>query len=142
MNDKLTASTEIVVPFFDLDPMNVVWHGNYVKYFEVARCELLEKFGYGYQEMKNSGFQWPVIDLHLRYVKPAVMGQKITCIASLAEYENRLKINYLIINSQTQQRLTKGHSIQVAIDMKTNELQLVSPQILFDKIDTFYAGVQ
>ena len=32
---------EIEVPFFDLDPMNVVWHGNYVKYTEIARCKLL-----------------------------------------------------------------------------------------------------
>jgi acyl-CoA thioester hydrolase len=39
----LHVDTEILVPFFDVDSMNVVWHGHYVKYLEVARCALLER---------------------------------------------------------------------------------------------------
>ena len=39
---KITSTSEITVEFYDLDPMNVVWHGNYVKYLEKARCDLLE----------------------------------------------------------------------------------------------------
>ena len=47
---NIFAETFIDVPFYDLDPMNVVWHGNYVKYLEVARCDLLSKIGYTYDE--------------------------------------------------------------------------------------------
>ena len=42
------------VEFYDLDPMNVVWHGNYIKYLEAARCDMLSKIGYTYDDMKNS----------------------------------------------------------------------------------------
>ena len=41
--DIFSVSTEIEVPFYDIDPMDIVWHGNYIKYFEVARCALLKK---------------------------------------------------------------------------------------------------
>ena len=39
----LHTDTEILVPFFDVDTMNVVWHGHYIKYLEVARCALLDR---------------------------------------------------------------------------------------------------
>ena len=48
---NIFAETFIDVPFYDLDPKNVVWHGNYVKYLEVARCDLLSKIGYTYDDM-------------------------------------------------------------------------------------------
>jgi len=64
----LHSDTEILVPFFDIDTMNVVWHGHYVKYLEVARCALLDKIGHNYTAMLEAGYAWPVIDMQLRYI--------------------------------------------------------------------------
>ena len=50
------AETEIQVQFFDLDPMEVVWHGHYVKYLEIVRCVLLDTIDYNYAQMKASGY--------------------------------------------------------------------------------------
>ena len=47
----ISEETEVSAEFFDVDAMQVVWHGNYVKYLEIARCALLDKIGYGYKEM-------------------------------------------------------------------------------------------
>lgn len=52
----LHTDTEILVPFFDVDTMNVVWHGHYVKYLEVARCALLDRIGHNYDAMVASGY--------------------------------------------------------------------------------------
>ena len=49
----LQAEIELVVPFFDVDMMEVVWHGHYVKYFEEARCALLDKLGHNYRQMRD-----------------------------------------------------------------------------------------
>ena len=106
----LHTDTEILVPFFDVDTMNVVWHGHYVKYLEVARCALLNRIGHNYDAMVASGYAWPVIDLQLRYVRGAVFGQKLNVRASLVEWENRLKINYLISDLATGERLTRACS--------------------------------
>jgi acyl-CoA thioester hydrolase len=128
------AEVETQVQFFDLDPMEIVWHGRYVKYLEVARCALLDKIGYNYVEMKNSGYAWPIIDLHLRYVGSATFGQKLTLRAEIVEWENRLKIDYLITDAETGKRLNKASTTQVAVHIESKEMCFVSPPVLFEKL--------
>jgi acyl-CoA thioester hydrolase len=128
------VDTEVLVPFFDVDSMNVVWHGHYIKYLEVARCALLDHIGHNYTQMLESGYAWPVIDIQLRYVRGAVFGQRLIVRASLVEWENRLKINYLISDAETDERMTRASSIQVAVDIKTREMQLASPKVFTDAV--------
>jgi len=127
-------TVDILVPFHDVDMMEVVWHGYYVKYFEIARCALLDKIDYNYSQMRDSGYAWPVIDLRIRYAKPAVFGQLISVQAEIVEWENRLKINYSITDKLTGLRLTKGYSIQVAIDSQSKEMCFESPRVLLEKL--------
>ena len=127
--------TEILVPFFDVDTMHVVWHGHYVKYLEVARCALLDKLGHNYTHMLDSGYAWPVIDLQLRYVRGAVFGQRINVRASLVEWENRLKIDYLITDIETGERLTRASTVQVAVDVNTREMQLACPKVFVQAVE-------
>jgi len=128
------AEVVIEVPFHDVDVMRVVWHGHYVKYLEIARCELLDKIDYNYAQMESSGYAWPVIDLRLRYAHPLLFQQKIIVKAMLVEWENRLKVNYLITDFKTGKRLTKGYTVQVAVEMKNSEMLLESPEILYSKL--------
>lgn len=130
-----SAEVDIEVPFYDVDPMLVVWHGHYVKYCEQARCALLRGIDYDYPAMQASGYLWPVVELHLRYVHSARYGQRLRARATILEYENRLKIAYLITDRESGERLTKGHSVQVAVHAATRELQFVSPKVLLDKLD-------
>jgi len=130
----LQAEVELAIPFFDVDPMDVVWHGHYVKYLEIARCALLDAINYGYIQMRESGYAWPVIDLQLRYIRPARFGQKVRVRAGLVEWENRLKLNYLVTDAATDERMSRGSSVQVAVDMNTGEMQLASPKVLLDAV--------
>jgi acyl-CoA thioester hydrolase len=128
------TDTEIQVPFFDIDMMNVVWHGHYIKYLEIARCALLDQLDHNYQQMLDSGYAWPVIDLQLRYVRGAVFGQKLNVRASLVEWENRLKINYLISDAITGERMTRATTIQVAVEIASHDMQLASPKVFTDAV--------
>lgn len=130
----LHVDTEVLVPFFDVDSMLVVWHGHYVKYLEVARCALLDHLGHNYVQMQDSGYAWPVIDLQLRYMRGATFGQRLTVRASLVEWENRLKINYLISDAITGERMTRASSVQVAVHIASREMQLASPQVMLDAV--------
>ena len=100
--DKIYCSetAEFQVAFFDLDPMNVVWHGNYVKYMEIGRCALLDKIGYNYTKMVESGYAFPVTDIKVRYIKPLNFGEHAKIVSSLVEYENMIKIKYEIFNEK------------------------------------------
>ena len=131
---RWSVDVEMQVQFFDLDPMQIVWHGNYVKYLEVARCALLDSIHYNYVEMKASGYAWPVIDMQLRYVGSASFGQRLKLRAEIVEWENRLKIDYLITDAQTGKRLNRASTTQVAVDMASGEMCFVSPPILFEKL--------
>ena len=136
---ELTATIDVEVPFHDVDSMQVAWHGHYVKYFELARCALLRRFDYDYPQMQTSGYLWPIVECHLKYVRPALYGQKLTVQASLLEYENRIKIAYQIRDIESGERMTKGHTIQVAVDAATRELQFVSPPVVFRKLEKVLA---
>jgi len=131
---RWSAEVEMQVQFFDLDPMEIVWHGNYVKYLEVARCALLDSIQYNYVQMKESGYAWPVIDMQLRYVAPASFGQKLKLRADIVEWENRLKIDYLITDAVSGKRLTRASTTQVAVEISNGEMCFVSPPVLFEKL--------
>ncbi|MFT5658523.1 MAG: acyl-CoA thioester hydrolase [Gammaproteobacteria bacterium] len=130
----IEAETIIEIPFHDVDSMRVAWHGHYVKYLEIARCALLDKIDYNYPQMERSGYVWPVIDVSIRFIKPLRFQQKVRVKARLVEWENRLKVSYLLEDVETGKRLTKGHTVQVAYDLKKEEMLFASPDILFEKL--------
>ncbi|MCW3172728.1 acyl-CoA thioesterase [Shewanella subflava] len=134
MKGILSIEMDMVIPFHDVDSMGITWHGNYLRYFEVARCKLLDKLDYNYRQMQASGFAWPVVDLQIKYVKSSSFDQLITVKASIVEWENRLKINYQIVDTHSGQRITKGYTIQAAVDMTTQELCFVTPDVFQNKI--------
>ena len=130
----LKAEVELEIPFQDLDPMQIAWHGNYFRYFEAARVKLLRSIDYDYPRMEASGYSWPLIEAHVRFVQALRYGQLIRVTAGLVEWENRLKIDYLVSDPKSDQRLTTGYTIQCAIEVKSGELQLVSPLALLEKL--------
>lgn len=129
-----TAEVIIDIPFFDIDVLGVAWHGHYVKYLEIARGALMATFDYNYTAMEQSGYSWPITELKLRYVKPARLGQKIGVFAKLREFELRLVIDYVITDVETGARLSKGYTIQVPVDMETEEMQFGAPPVLYRKL--------
>jgi acyl-CoA thioester hydrolase len=130
----LTASAEIVVPFHDLDPVEIVWHGHYVKYLEVARDQLMNRIDYSHDAMRASGFIWPVIEMKLRYLQPARLRQTLRIRASILEYEDRLKIVYDISDAANGRRLTRAHTVQVPVRIDTGEMLFQTPPVLREKI--------
>ena len=105
----------------------------------MGRAALLRAFDYDYPQMRDSGYVWPIVEAHLKYVRPATYGQKIDVRATLLEYENRLKIGYEIVDAASGTRLTKGYTIQVAVDAATQELQFVSPPVVFEKLERVWS---
>ncbi|CCI78746.1 unnamed protein product [Klebsiella pneumoniae subsp. rhinoscleromatis SB3432] len=135
LNDpRFTADVELTIPFHDVDMMGVVWHGNYFRYFEIAREALLNQFDYGYRQMQASGYVWPVVDTRVKYRDVLTFEQRIRVRAQLEEYENSLRIAYQIFDVLTAKRTTTGYTIQVAVEEKSREMCFVSPDILFERM--------
>jgi len=131
---KLSAEVDIQVAFSEIDMLGIAWHGHYARYFETARCALLDKIDYGYMAMQKSGYHWPIIDLQIRYMAALQFEQKMLVKAELVEYEFRLKINYLITDKQSGKPIAKGQTVQVAVHRDRGEMCYASPSILIEKI--------
>ncbi len=131
----ISTSIYIKAQFYDIDPMNVVWHGHYARFFEQARCQLLDSIDYNYGAMEKSGYIWPIVDMQVRYVRPIKCFQEFIVTATIVEYLNRLKIKYEITDKETGEVLTKAHTIQLAIKADTGELCIETPAILSEKIE-------
>lgn len=130
-----SVALEYEIPFFDVDAYRIVWHGNYPKYLEMARCALLEEIGCPYSVMEEQGYFFPIVDIRIKYVKPLLFKQKITIESSVLEWENRLKISYVIKDSATNEIYTKAHTSQFAISMPDQITQYVSPAFLVEAMN-------
>lgn len=124
----MTTQVDIRVPFFDVDSMHIVWHGHYAKYFELARCALLDRIGHGYDAMFASGYSWPIVDMRIRYMRPLRFNQGVRVAASLKRWDHQLHITYRIRNAEGDGLLARGHTLQAPVDMATGTMFLGQPE--------------
>ena len=134
---KFKSDTIIKVEFYDLDPMDVVWHGNYVKYLEVARCDMLSKLGYTYIDMKNDGYAYPVATMEMKYIKPCTFGQELKVVSIVEELEPALVIKYVIFDNKTGEKMFKAKTMQIAVDINTRKTVYEAPENLKKKIASY-----
>ncbi|MGH8189257.1 MAG: acyl-CoA thioesterase [Steroidobacteraceae bacterium] len=130
----LDATVETLVAFHDVDMAGIVWHGHYLKYLENARWALMARLDFGLDTMIASGYAWPVVEAHVKYVRAARFGDRLAVQASLVEWENRLTINYLITHTATAERVARARTVQVAVEAGTGALQFVTPAVLLERV--------
>ncbi len=134
----LESEVTIVTSFQDADPMGVIYHGNYFRYFEEARRVMMDKINYGYLAMNDSGYMWPIIGTQVKYVKAIPFNHTIRVTAKLTEWENRLRVDYVIYDAQTGKRMCKGHTMQVAVAIESEEMCFASPNVFTDKVEHWH----
>lgn len=130
MHKREVISLEIEgdIRFSEVDSMNVVWHGNYLKYFEDAREAFGIHYGMAYIDIYNSGFLTPIVKSEIEHKFPLKYGDKFrTKIALVKTIAAKIVYEYEILNVTTGKISAVGKTIQVFINNQ-GELQLVSPR--------------
>ncbi len=135
MTSPLQAEVTLEIPFHDVDSMGIVWHGHYLKYFEIARTALMRRAGMDLADMHASGCVWPVVTCEVKYLRPLRYGQKIRVEARLEDYDCRLKISYAIRDLDSDERLTRGSTLQLPIDAATGVARYETPAGLIAAIE-------
>ena len=126
-------SVELEVPFHDIDALRVVWHGHYLKYLEIARCALLQKFDLDVMQMVALGYRFMVSDLSCRYTNALTYGDRFRVTAWFTETEHRLGIAYEIFNLTTQQRAARAVSTLITVSDE-GKLRLSTPRPIFERL--------
>jgi acyl-CoA thioester hydrolase len=85
------------VPFFDLDPMQIVWHGNYLKYFDNARMELFDHLGVDLFEFHDrTRYIFPIIRSSVKHIHPLKRGDEFICRATVKDARSKIVVAFEI----------------------------------------------
>jgi acyl-CoA thioester hydrolase len=136
-HSSISAEARVEVAFADVDLAQVVWHGHYLRYLENARWALMNALDFGLQEMLDSGFLWPIVDLQVKYVRAARFGDRLVARASLVEWQQRLAVNYLITDAADGARIARARTVQVAVQPPRNELLFEMPPCLTTRVANY-----
>lgn len=134
---KLISLSEHKVEFYDVDSMDVMWHGNYVKIIESARCAFLEKLGYTYMDMKRLGLAFPIVKMNFKYIAPAYFSDLLEVQTTLKEWEFFLEFSYEIRSLKTRKKIAIASTHQVPVRLNGGEVCLPMPQELLDAIKRY-----
>jgi acyl-CoA thioester hydrolase len=122
------------VPFYDVDSMRVVYHGNYTKYFEEARCAYFEALGMSYNEMEASGFLLPVVSLNVKFIRSCTFGQDLAVEVVREANDNLIVLHYTIRDAKSGVKCCKGTTRHAAIDAETKELFFELPEPFLNRL--------
>ena len=134
---QLVTQYKLNVPFYDLDPMNIVWHGNYIKYIEEARCDFFSKIGYDYMEMHKDGFIFPIAKMDFKFIKSAHFGDELVIKTCLKEIEPAILFKYEVFLKE--EKIFVANSMQIGVKVSTGESFYEAPEKLKNAIEDYHA---
>ena len=133
------SETTIRVRYAETDQMNVVYHGNYAQYFEVARAEAIRELGFTYKEMEASGVVMPIVELHTKFLRPAKYDDLLTIKTQLREMptDHRIEFHHEVYNEEGK-LLTIGRIVLYFLDAKTMARSTM-PKALAQHIQPYFS---
>lgn len=132
------SQTQLRVRYAETDQMGVVYHSNYFPYFEVARAEAIRQLGISYAEMEKSGIILPVVDVHVRFLRPARYDDLLTIKTFLKELpvHHKIEFHHEIYNEK-EELLCTGRIILYFME-KEGMKRTTLPEILLQKLQPYF----
>ncbi|MBK5273186.1 MAG: acyl-CoA thioesterase [Bacteroidia bacterium] len=133
MNNQLSCRTEIQVRFNEADPLGIVWHGHYIRYFEDGREAFGIMHGLGYLDVYKQGYVIPVVNVQCDFKRPLRYGDRVIVETKYIPCEAaKMKFTYQLFNAASGELVATGSSIQVFLDKEGSVLQLSNPRFFED----------
>lgn len=127
--DRVSCEVRLRVPFHDLDPLNMVWHGNYLKYFDVARMALFDKCGIDlFEYFERTSYLFPVIKTTTKHVISLRHRDEFICRAAVLEARIKIVMDFEIRRAGSTEICAKGRSEQVAVKHPEMEMSFEIPE--------------
>jgi len=126
---KKSCEVLFTVPFHDLDPMQMVWHGNYFKYFEIARSALFARSGVDlFKYFKETNCLFPIVKTTTKHVASLEYLDEFKCIATVIEAEYKIVVDFQVRLLRNNQLCAKGRTEQVAVKYPEKEILFEIPK--------------
>lgn len=112
---------DVRVRYSETDQMGVVYHANYLPYFEVGRVEWLRNQGISYKSMEENGVALPIVNINISYQKPARYDDLLTVVTKFKN-QSSVKIEFECrISNEKGELLTTAEFILVFVDIQTGK---------------------
>ena len=119
--------------FSEADPLGIVWHGHYIRYFEDGREAFGEAYGLKYLDFYRSNIVVPIINIQCDYKRILRYGHRIRLETTYKDtLAAKLLFDYHIYDARTNEQVASGSSVQVFMDKNSLELMLTLPQFMTD----------
>lgn len=123
-----SCQVKFSVPFHDLDPLQIVWHGNYMKYFDITRSDLFNKLGVDlYRVYEDTKYIFPITKTFTKHIFPLRFRDEFTCKATIIEANYKIRIHFEIRLDKNNILCARGKSEQVAVKLPEMEIMLRIP---------------
>jgi acyl-CoA thioester hydrolase len=120
---------KLKVPFYDLDPLQIVWHGNYLKYFDIARSELYDHLGVDlFSFHDRTGYIFPIIRTSVKHIYPLKRGDEFICRATVKEARTKIVVLFEIKLVKDGTVCARGSTEQVAVREPGMEMAFSIPE--------------
>ena len=116
------TSIELEVPFHDVDPLGVVWHGHYYKYLELARTQLLRARGLDRGELIGGRYRFYVIESRCRHAAPLRYADRVKVVVWVGDHRHRVMLRYEVWNLTTGRRAARATTALATVDAEDNLL--------------------
>jgi acyl-CoA thioester hydrolase len=124
----LSVESNIEVKFTDVDPLGIVWHGNYVRYFEDGREEFGKRYECRYLDFYKIGYVVPIVDVNIKYKSPLKYGDNARLVTTyLPCAAAKIIFEYKMYNSITNILVAEGRTTQVFLDNEKRNMCLTNP---------------
>lgn len=134
------TTTPIRVRYAETDQMDVVYHGNYAQYFEVARAESIRSLGFTYKDMEAAGVIMPIVEIQCKFLRPAHYDDLLSIKTTLKELPNNHRIEFhQEVYNEAGKLLTIGHVVLYFLNAATREKTLM-PETLRQRLEPFFNG--
>jgi acyl-CoA thioester hydrolase len=129
MTQPVSSSVTLKVPYYDVDLMQIVWHGNYLKYFEAARQALFKKYGVDMQHyIEDTRYVFPVVRSMIKHIWPLRFDDEFICTAVLKEARVKIVLDFEIKLISNGKVCAKGWTEQVAVLLPEMEMVFQIPE--------------
>jgi len=129
----ISNSTEIRISYANTDKMGYCYYGNYPTFYEIARTDLLRKYGLAYKDLEENGIMMPVLTLNIKYIKPALYDDILSVVVSIKEIPtSRITFLYEVYN-QKNELLNTGETTLAFIDSNLRK-PIKCPSIILEKL--------
>ena len=111
----IQARAKVTVRYAETDMMGIVYHANYLPWFEIARTTMLKEMGVAYRKLEEDGFMLPVLEVSAKFLRPALYDDTVEVTATLRERPQlRIKIDYEV--RRGEELLATGSTLHAFVD--------------------------